>query len=102
MTTRREKGTTMTRREREIERLRERLAELDAELERGWEIAAEVAERDEIAELAEMAEESALSELGAFGCIEFEPQVNWDEPADTAFIRWMVENAHECVAAELF
>ena len=84
------------RRDRQIERLRARLAELDAELEasgvedaldwekfpemeqvmyalaereleRGWKTAAEVAERDETIELAELAEESCMSELAAFG-----------------------------------
>lgn len=39
-------------------------------------------ELETIAEFAEMAEESALAELGAFGCIEFEDatsQAEFDE-----------------------
>lgn len=96
----------MSRQERVIEKLRARLAELDAELdasgvedaldwerfpemervmyalaerelEQEWAESREVAEREEIIELAEMAEEAALAELGAFGFIEFEPQFNW-------------------------
>jgi len=59
----------------EAESYDEAMAELERE-EAEREIAAEVAERDAIIEHAEMAEEAALSELEAFGCIEFED----DEP----------------------
>jgi hypothetical protein len=89
------------RRNRHIEILRERLAELDAELDASgvddaldwerwdemervlyalaerelaaeWAAAREVAERDELIELAEMAEEAAQTELAVFGNVEWE------------------------------
>ena len=41
-------------------------------------IAAEVVERDELIEFVEMAERTAMTERNVFGCIEFEPQFNWD------------------------
>ena len=40
--------------------------------ENTYESVATTFERDELIELVELAEEAALSELAAFGCIEFE------------------------------
>ena len=56
--------------------------ELLDEQERDRATAAEVAERDETIAMVEVAEESALSELAAFGSIEFETGVPWNEWVD--------------------
>lgn len=67
-------------------------AEMERERER--EIAAEVAERDDVVELAEQAEEAAMIELAEFGCIEFEPQFNWhakSTPDDRGWSRAVID-----------
>lgn len=54
-------------------------------------------------ELAEQAEESALSELAAFGCIEFEPQFNWSRkstPEERGWSRAVLDIIAEVGAAE--
>lgn len=57
-------------------------------------IAAEVAERDMLIEMSEMAEEAAMVERDVFGCIEFEPQFNWNAkstPDERGWSRAMVD-----------
>lgn len=82
------------KREAENAALYERMCEQVAEIERERAIAAEVAERDETIELAELANEAAMVELEQLGCIEFEPQFNWNAkstPEDRGWSRAVLD-----------
>jgi hypothetical protein len=56
---------------------------------------------EEIIATVELAEEAAMAELEAFGCIEFEPQFNWNaKPAERGWSRAMLDIIAQEGAAE--
>lgn len=72
-----------------------------------WEYGNEygTAERDELIERAEMAWEISMAELAEFGCIEFEPQFDWDgkcERGDSRAMRDIIEFEGAADAESLF